>query len=115
MSDTTEDGGNLDINCIGIIGAGQMGGGIAHVCAIAGFDVKLSDISEDQLAKARDTIGRNMARQVKNDRISAADQKAALAACGSFAEDSEEIEPEIRRLITNDISPDDKVLLSIEI
>ena len=79
MSDTTEDGGNLDINCIGIIGAGQMGGGIAHVCAIAGFDVKLSDVSEDRLAKARETIDRNMERQVKNDRITAADKAAALA------------------------------------
>ncbi len=53
MTDNT-DGGTLDIDCIGIIGAGQMGGGIAHVCAAAGFDVKLSDVSEDQLAKALD-------------------------------------------------------------
>ena len=51
MSDSTDISG-LDINSIGIIGAGQMGCGIAHVCAAAGFDVKLSDVNEDQLAKA---------------------------------------------------------------
>ena len=79
MSDTTEDGGDLDINCIGIIGAGQMGGGIAHVCAIAGFDVKLSDVSEDQLATARETIDQNMERHVTHARITAAHKKAALA------------------------------------
>ncbi len=78
MSDST-DGGSLDINCIGIIGAGQMGSGIAHVCAAAGFDVKLSDVSEDQLAKAVDTIGRNMDRQIKQGKLNEADKTAALA------------------------------------
>ncbi len=73
------DGGNLDINCIGIIGAGQMGGGIAHVCAAAGFDVKLSDVSEDQLAKAHEAISRNMDRQVKHGKLTAGDKEAALA------------------------------------
>ena len=73
------DGGNLDINCIGIIGAGQMGGGIAHVCAAAGFDVKLSDVSEDQLAKAHEAISRNMERQVKHGKLTAGDKEAALA------------------------------------
>jgi 3-hydroxybutyryl-CoA dehydrogenase len=79
MSDTTEDGGTLDINCIGIIGAGQMGGGIAHVCALAGFEVKLSDVSEERLAEARATIDRNMARQVKHGKLGAEDKEAALA------------------------------------
>jgi 3-hydroxybutyryl-CoA dehydrogenase len=78
MTDNT-DGDNLDISCIGIIGAGQMGSGIAHVCAAAGFDVKLSDVSEDQLVKAREAIGRNMDRQIKNDKLSAEDKEAALA------------------------------------
>ncbi len=73
------DGGNLDINCIGIIGAGQMGGGIAHVCAAAGFDVKLSDVSDDQLAKAHEAISRNMDRQVKHGKLTAGDKEAALA------------------------------------
>jgi len=78
MTDST-DGDTLDISCIGIIGAGQMGGGIAHVCAAAGFDVKLSDVSEDQLAKARENIGRNMDRQIKNGKLSTEDKEAALA------------------------------------
>ncbi len=81
MTDST-DGGKLDISCIsciGIIGAGQMGSGIAHVCAAAGFDVKLSDVSEDQLVKARENIGRNMDRQIKNGKMSAEDKAAALA------------------------------------
>ena len=78
MTDNT-DGGNLDINCIGIIGAGQMGGGIAHVCAAAGFDVKLSDVSEDQLAKALQSIGGNMDRQIKHGSLTAGDKDAALA------------------------------------
>jgi 3-hydroxybutyryl-CoA dehydrogenase len=78
MTDNT-DGDNLDISCIGIIGAGQMGGGIAHVCAAAGFDVKLSDVSEDQLAKALQTIGGNMDRQIKHGSLTAADKDAALA------------------------------------
>ena len=78
MTDNT-DGDNLDINCIGIIGAGQMGGGIAHVCAAAGFDVKLSDVSEDQLAKALQSIGGNMDRQIKHGSLTAGDKDAALA------------------------------------
>ena len=78
MTDNT-DGGNLDISCIGIIGAGQMGGGIAHVCAAAGFDVKLSDVSEDQLATALQSIGGNMDRQIKHGSLTAGDKDAALA------------------------------------
>jgi len=78
MTDNT-DGDDLDINCIGIIGAGQMGGGIAHVCAAAGFDVKLSDVSEDQLAKALQTIGGNMDRQIKHGSLTTGDKDAALA------------------------------------
>ncbi len=78
MTDST-DGDTLDISCIGIIGAGQMGSGIAHVCAAAGFDVKLSDVSEDQLVTAREKIGRNMDRQIKNGKLSTEDKEAALA------------------------------------
>ncbi len=66
------------IDKIGVIGAGQMGNGIAHVCALAKLDVKLIDVSQTQLDKAMDTIRRNMERQVKRNLISAADEKAAL-------------------------------------
>jgi 3-hydroxybutyryl-CoA dehydrogenase len=67
------------IKTIGVIGAGQMGNGIAHVCAAAGFDVKLVDVSQEQLDKALATIERNMDRQVKRSLLSEADKKAALA------------------------------------
>jgi 3-hydroxybutyryl-CoA dehydrogenase len=68
----------FDIKTIGVIGAGQMGAGIAHVCALAGYDVKLSDISEDALKNALENIGRNMNRQIANDKISADDKAAGL-------------------------------------
>jgi 3-hydroxybutyryl-CoA dehydrogenase len=71
--------GSLDIKCIGVIGAGQMGSGIAHVCALAGYDVRISDIGQEQLDKALEAIDRNLERQVKNKRIGAKDQKAAMA------------------------------------
>ena len=66
------------IKNIGVIGAGQMGGGIAHICALAGHDVTLVDIAEEPLAKGLKAIERNLERQVSRDRISAADKDAAL-------------------------------------
>ncbi len=75
---TAASGGAPDIKCVGVIGAGQMGGGIAHVCALAGYDVRISDVGKEQLEKAVANITRNMDRQVKGGRISAADMKAAL-------------------------------------
>ena len=50
------------IKTIGVIGAGQMGSGIAHVAAFAGYDVRLSDISEDALKRAVANIGKNLDR-----------------------------------------------------
>ncbi|MPY72730.1 MAG: 3-hydroxybutyryl-CoA dehydrogenase [Alphaproteobacteria bacterium] len=67
------------IKTIGVIGAGQMGNGIAHVCAVAGFDVKLVDVSKEQLDKALVMIDRNMERQVKRSLLGEADKKAAQA------------------------------------
>jgi len=66
-----------EIERIGVIGAGQMGGGIAHVCALAGYEVALNDISEERLAAALAQIDRNMARQASRGKISAADHEAA--------------------------------------
>ncbi|MGH8734296.1 MAG: 3-hydroxyacyl-CoA dehydrogenase NAD-binding domain-containing protein, partial [Burkholderiales bacterium] len=66
------------IDKIGVIGAGAMGNGIAHVCALAKLDVQLIDVNEDQLKKAMDTIRFNMERQVKRNLITSADEKAAL-------------------------------------
>jgi hypothetical protein len=53
------------IQKIGVIGAGQMGNGIAHVCAMNGFEVRLLDANPDSLAKALATIAGNMDRQIK--------------------------------------------------
>ena len=54
----------MDIQTIGIVGAGQMGNGIAHVMALAGYDVLLTDVSAEALQKAIDTITGNLDRQV---------------------------------------------------
>jgi 3-hydroxybutyryl-CoA dehydrogenase len=64
---------------IGIIGAGQMGGGIAHVCALAGLDVVIADINEETLRRGREAIDRNLTRQVARGRIGEAEKQAALA------------------------------------
>ena len=69
----------MDIQTIGIVGAGQMGNGIAHVCALAGYDVLMTDISQDALDKAVALVDRNMERQVSRDKITAADKTAAMA------------------------------------
>ena len=66
------------IQKVGVIGAGQMGSGIAHVCALAGFDVKLHDVSPDRIKQALATINGNMARQVSKKVITEEQRQAAL-------------------------------------
>jgi 3-hydroxybutyryl-CoA dehydrogenase len=68
----------MDIRLVGIVGAGQMGNGIAHVFALAGYDVLLTDISQDSLDKAITTIERNIERQVTRGKVLAADKRAAM-------------------------------------
>ncbi len=68
----------MDIRSVGVVGAGQMGNGIAHVLALAGYDVLLNDISDDALKAALELIDRNMERQVSRGKISADDKAAAL-------------------------------------
>jgi 3-hydroxybutyryl-CoA dehydrogenase len=68
----------LQIRKIGVIGAGQMGSGIAHVSALAGFDVKLNDLSADRIKAGIATINGNMARQVSRKRISEEERQTAL-------------------------------------
>ena len=68
-----------DIKTIGIVGAGQMGNGIAHVCALAGYDVILNDLNQDALDSGVATIEKNMTRQVARELITVDDMKAAQA------------------------------------
>ncbi|RBI75813.1 3-hydroxybutyryl-CoA dehydrogenase [Roseovarius sp. TE539] len=68
----------MEIVTVGVIGAGQMGNGIAHVMALAGYDVKINDISQDALDAAVATIRRNMDRQVSREKISQADMDTAM-------------------------------------
>jgi 3-hydroxybutyryl-CoA dehydrogenase len=67
------------IRKVGVIGAGQMGNGISHVCAAAGIDVVMLDVKADALARAMATIGRNMDRQVTKGTLSAEAKDGALA------------------------------------
>jgi 3-hydroxybutyryl-CoA dehydrogenase len=68
-----------DLAHVGVIGAGQMGNGIAHVSALAGLSVTLLDVKEDALAKAMATMARNLDRQVARSIVSSEDRDAALA------------------------------------
>lgn len=68
-----------EIKIIGIIGAGQMGNGIAHVCSLAGYSVELLDLQQEALDAAIETITNNMQRQVKKEKISQADMDGAMA------------------------------------
>jgi 3-hydroxybutyryl-CoA dehydrogenase len=73
-------GGSLEgLRRIGIIGAGQMGGGIAHVCALAEIDVVVTDINEEALQRGRQTIERNLSRQVARGTIREEDKDSAFA------------------------------------
>jgi 3-hydroxybutyryl-CoA dehydrogenase len=74
---------------IGVVGAGQMGSGIAHVCGLAGYEVVLTDVSDAARARAREAIEHNLSRQVTRGRISEEDKDTALAhihLTGDFAE-----------------------------
>ena len=76
----------MDIAKVGVIGAGQMGNGIAHVFALAGYEVLLTDISQDALDKARAIISGNLDRQVARGKIDAATKDAAMARISSTLE-----------------------------
>ena len=69
----------MDVQSIGVVGAGQMGNGIARVMALAGFDVLVTDTSSDALWRMHDLIGKNLGRQVSRDKITAPEAEAALA------------------------------------
>ncbi len=64
---------------IGVVGAGQMGSGIAHVCALAGLDVAMTDVNDAALERGRGVIERNLARQVARGTVREEDKAAAMA------------------------------------
>ena len=68
-----------DIKVVGVVGAGQMGSGIAHVCALAGYDVVLNDVAPARIDEAIRTIERNMSRQVARGLITDDAMKAGMA------------------------------------
>ena len=108
--------GSKVIAKIGVIGAGQMGNGISHVCALAGLPVVLLDVKADALTRAMATMDRNMERQVARTVISAEERDAALARvttstdyaafgdCDMVIEAATEKE-EVKRLIYKALTP----------
>ncbi len=68
----------MKISKIGIVGAGQMGNGIAHVCALAGYDILMNDMTQDALDAAKSLIQKNLERQVSREKISKDDMMQAL-------------------------------------
>ncbi|MWD29066.1 3-hydroxybutyryl-CoA dehydrogenase [Aquicoccus sp. SCR17] len=68
----------MEIRSVGVVGAGQMGNGIAHVMALAGYEVTLNDISQDALDAAIARIEKNMGRQAGSGKISEDEMKAAM-------------------------------------
>jgi 3-hydroxybutyryl-CoA dehydrogenase len=73
------------IHKVGVVGAGQMGSGIAHVVALGGYDVAINDIAKERFDAALQNIEKNMSRQVASGKISEEDRDKALARI-SFAE-----------------------------
>jgi 3-hydroxybutyryl-CoA dehydrogenase len=79
MVQATDEGLRMAIEQVGIVGAGQMGNGIAHVFALAGYEVLMNDISDDALTAAVALIDRNLERQVSKDLITQAQKTDAMA------------------------------------
>ncbi|MBL6641422.1 MAG: 3-hydroxybutyryl-CoA dehydrogenase [PS1 clade bacterium] len=75
-----------DIKIVAIIGAGQMGCGIAHVLALSGIDVLLNDIGDSQIEMGLTSIAKNLDRQVASEKITQADSDAALARIAAAAD-----------------------------
>src|SRR5215469_3771275 len=109
-----------EIAQVGVIGAGQMGNGIAHVCALAGLPVVMLDVQQAALDRAMDTIGHNMDRQVNRKLISAEDKDAAFARIGcttdyaalgeadlviEAATEKEEVKLAVYKLLTPHLKP----------
>ncbi len=111
----------VQIKSVGVIGAGQMGSGIAHVCALAGYDVLLHDVSADRIAEGLSLIERNLSRQVVRGIVDQAAMDGAIArikgapelqAIGKTdiaieaATENEEVKKAIFKALTPHLSPD---------
>ncbi|MEP0067837.1 3-hydroxybutyryl-CoA dehydrogenase [Pyruvatibacter sp.] len=106
----------MKIGTVGVIGAGQMGNGIAHVCALSGLDVILHDVDEGAVERGLATINGNLARQVAKGTIDDAARDAAmsrirasgglesLSACDLAIESATE-EEQVKRKIFADVCP----------
>jgi 3-hydroxybutyryl-CoA dehydrogenase len=106
----------LKLQKVGVIGAGQMGTGIAQVCALAGYDVALYDVSADRVKSGLATVNGNMAKQVAKQaitedqrkvavtRIKGAETMQALSDCDLVIESATEKE-EVKRKIFGELSP----------
>lgn len=117
MTTSTQTAAVTDIKTVGVIGAGQMGSGIAHVVALAGYDVKLNDLSKEAVDTAIDGIKANLSRQAKKgmiakdqiapavQRISYAENLKALSECDLVIEAATEDES-IKRKIFKDLCAD---------
>ncbi|MEY8881458.1 3-hydroxybutyryl-CoA dehydrogenase [Donghicola sp. XS_ASV15] len=68
----------MEVKKVGIVGAGQMGNGIAHVCALAGYEVLVNDISQEALDRGIATVRKNLDRQVSREKISEAEREEAM-------------------------------------
>ena len=106
---------------IGVIGAGQMGVGIAHVCALAGLDVVVNDVNEEALQRGREAIDHNLSRQVARGKIREEEKNVALdrvqmaldyeqfADCDMVIEaatEKEDVKREIFKKLTPALKPD---------
>jgi 3-hydroxybutyryl-CoA dehydrogenase len=110
-----------EVQVVGVIGAGQMGSGIAHVCALAGLPVRLLDAKPEALERARGVMARNMDRQIAKETITADDKDEALERISAStdyatladadlvieaATEKEEIKRSIYKAITPHLKPD---------
>ena len=68
-----------DIKTVGVVGAGQMGAGIAHVCALAGYEVAFHDVSRERIDAGLETVNKNLSRQVTRGVVSMDQMQSALA------------------------------------
>ena len=106
----------MSIERVGIIGAGQMGGGIAHVCALAGYDVVMEDVNSEALDRAMQRIEKNMHRQagrglIKDDEIAPALKRIHISRTLDDMKDRDLVieaateDESVKRKIFHDLSP----------